>query len=192
MVTLVEAVLGNEFLFLTFLIIKGKVHTYDQFRNVKEDDKDVRFEKSLEGWMDEELGYYWLTDNYHPCSLENAQPLGSVDNMQLMILYGHSSHVNLQFSKSCDVHNIICFCLPAHSTHLLQPLDVGLFGPLQKHYGKAVENYHNTTNIGISYHNFLPVYKEARTKTYTEQNVKSVFRKTVIVPFLSRMHQQKY
>lgn len=79
--------------------------------------------------------------------------------------------------------------MPAHSTHLLQPLDVGLFGPLQKHYGKAVENYHNSTNIGISYHNFLPLYKEARTKAYTEQNVKSVFRKTGIVPFLPRMHQ---
>lgn len=58
MVTLVVAVLANEFLFLTFHITKGKVHTYDQSRNVKEDDKYVRFEKSLEGWMDEELGYY--------------------------------------------------------------------------------------------------------------------------------------
>ena len=45
-----------------------------------------------------------------------------------------------------------------------------------------MENYHNTTNIGINYHDFLPLYKEARAKTYTEQNVKSAFRKTVIFP----------
>ena len=73
MVTLVEAVSANGFLFPTFLFTKGKVHTYGQFGNVKEDDKDVRFGKSPKGWKDEELGYYWLTDTYYPCSLENAQ-----------------------------------------------------------------------------------------------------------------------
>jgi len=50
-----------------------------------------------------------------------------------------------------------------------------------------VENSHNTTNISISHRNFLPLYKEARAKAYTEQNVKSAFRKTGIVPFLPRM-----
>ena len=184
MLTLVEAVSANGFLFPTFLITKGKVHTYGQYGNVKEDDKNVRFGKSPKGWTDEKLGYYWLTEIYNPCSLENAWRLGRVDDKWLLILDGHSSHVNLQFSEFCDRHNIICFCLPAHSTHLLQPLDVGLFGPLQRHDGKAVENYHNTTNIGISHCNCLPLYKEARVKAYTEQNIKSAFWKTGIVPFL--------
>jgi len=133
MVTLVEVVSANGFLFPTFLITKGKVHTYSQFGNVKEDNKDVRFGKSQKGWTDEELGYYWLTNIYHPCSLENAWRLGTMDDKRFLIPHGHSLHINLQFSEFCDTHNIICFCLPADSTHLLPPLDVGLFGPLQKH-----------------------------------------------------------
>ncbi|RPA99017.1 DDE-domain-containing protein, partial [Choiromyces venosus 120613-1] len=106
---------------------------------------------------------------------------------QLLILDGHSSHVNLRFGEFCDLHNIICFCLPAHSTHILQPLDVGLFGVLQKYYGKAIENYHITTNIGIKHRNFLPFYKQAQLRTYTVANIQIAFRKTGIVPFLPRM-----
>jgi len=128
-----------------------------------------------------------LTEIYHPCSWANARRLGSSDDKRLLIVDGYSSHVNLRFSEFCDAHNIICFCLPAHSTHLLQPLDVGLFGPLQKYYGKVVEYYHNTTNIGIGYRNFLPLYKEARSKAYTKQIIKSAFRKTGIVPVLPYM-----
>ena len=46
MVTMMEAVSANGFVFPTFLITKGKVHTYGQFDNMKEDDNNVRFGKS--------------------------------------------------------------------------------------------------------------------------------------------------
>ena len=78
------------------------------------------------------------------------------------------------------------FCLPPHSTHLLQPLDVGLFAPLQHHYGKRVEKYHQTTNQGITHSKFLPIYQEARRKAYTSQNIESAFKKCGIVPFNPR------
>ncbi|RPA88402.1 hypothetical protein L873DRAFT_1726169, partial [Choiromyces venosus 120613-1] len=105
----------------------------------------------------------------------------------LLILNGHSSHVNLKFSEFCDSNNIICFCLPPHSTHILEPLGICLFGPLQKYYGKMIENYHITTNIEINHCNFLPLYKYARTQAYTIENVKSAIHKTWIVPFLPHM-----
>ena len=35
------------------------------------------------------------------------------------------------------------FCFPPHSTRLLQPLNDGLYGPLQKQYGKAADTYMN-------------------------------------------------
>ncbi|RPA90989.1 DDE-domain-containing protein [Choiromyces venosus 120613-1] len=124
---------------------------------------------------------------YYPYSWKNVLWHGRPEDKRLLILDGHSSHVNLRFSEFCDSHNIICFCLPAHSTHILQPLDVGLFGPLQKYYGKVVENYHISTNIGINYRNFLPLYKQARSQAYSVANIKSAFHKTGIVPFLPHM-----
>jgi len=49
------------------------------------------------------------------------------------------SHVTVEFMEYCEAHQILPYYLPPHSTHLLQPLDVGLFGPLQYYYSSAVD-----------------------------------------------------
>ena len=66
---------------------------------------------------------------YEPCSRELISP----DEKRLLTPYGHSSHVNEQFVDYCEPRNVAFFCLPRHSTHLLLPLQIGHFGPLQ-HY----------------------------------------------------------
>ncbi len=48
---------------------------------------------------------------------------------RLLLVDGHSSHVNLRFVNYCDKHRILLVILPPHSTHRLQPLDVGIFSP---------------------------------------------------------------
>ena len=59
---------------------------------------------------------------------------------------GHGSHVTWQFIQFCLQNNIICFCLPAHSTHLLQPLDVGLFSPLEQAYTSLLDDHQKDGN----------------------------------------------
>src|SRR3954469_6400624 len=54
---------------------------------------------------------------------------------RLLLLDGHESHCNYPFLDFAWRHRILIFVLPAHSSHLTQPLDIGLFGPLQRHYG---------------------------------------------------------
>jgi hypothetical protein len=46
MVMVLEAVSADGYVFPTFLITKGKAHTYEQFRNLKVEDVDMRFAKS--------------------------------------------------------------------------------------------------------------------------------------------------
>jgi hypothetical protein len=48
-----------------------------------------------------------------------------------LILDGHSSHITLDFLIHCREHKIMLLCLIPHTSHLCQPLDVGLFGPLK-------------------------------------------------------------
>ena len=103
-----------------------------------------------------------------------------------MILDGHILHINYKFLRYCQQNDITVFCLPLHSTHLLQPLDVGLFSQLRSHYRKAVEDYFLTTNIGINRDLFFPIDKQARALTYTAANVASAFKKCGIVPFNPR------
>jgi hypothetical protein len=103
-----------------------------------------------------------------------------------LILDGQASHINYSFLSYCEVNNIIVFCLPAHSTHILQPLDVGLFGPFQLAYRKAVEDYFLSTSCGINRDLFFPWYTQARMKAYTKQNIQAGFNVTRIVRFNSR------
>ena len=78
------------------------------------------------------------------------------------------------------------FCLPLHSTHLLQPLDVGLFGPLQ-HCEIGIDEHFcdRGGDVGFAPQHFLPIYLEARRKAYSLANMESAVRITGIVPLNS-------
>ena len=54
---------------------------------------------------------------------------------------GHSSYVNIAFLNKCNELRILVLILPPHSTHRLQPLNVGLFQPLSTTYSQEVNNF---------------------------------------------------
>ena len=144
-ITALEAVSTDGFLFPSYLIGKGNTHIFDWYKHVEAEDKKAQWAVSPKGWTDSKIGYNWLTNVYDPIS--KAQCPGE---SRLLILDGHVSHINYKFLCYCQQNDITVFCLSPHSTHLLQPLDVGLFSQLQSHYRKAVEDYFLTTNIGIN------------------------------------------
>jgi hypothetical protein len=45
----------------------------------------------------------------------------------MLILDGYRSHLTPEFDRTCTKNDIIPVCMPPHSSHLLQPLDVGCF-----------------------------------------------------------------
>ena len=75
---------------------------------------------------------------------------------RLLLLDGHTSHFNWLFFDMCLEKRIIPFCLPAHSTHLLQPLDVGLFSPLQRHYSNELDKWFRKNQGSFTKGDFLP------------------------------------
>ena len=79
------------------------------------------------------MAMHLLTGVYNPISRERCP------GKQLLILDGHVSHINYTF----------------------QPLNVGLFGPLQHHYYKAVKDFFLTTSHGINRAIFFLIYKQA-------------------------------
>ena len=77
---------------------------------------DALYAKSGSGWTDSELFISWFDKIF----LKFAVP-----QRQLLLLSdGHQSHVTLDIIDLCQENNIILFCLPPHTTHALQPLDV--------------------------------------------------------------------
>jgi len=53
---------------------------------------------------------------------------------RLLLLDGHGSHLTARFVAFCIGKSIDLVVLPAHTSHLLQPLDVGVFSPLKGLY----------------------------------------------------------
>ena len=68
--------------------------------------------------------------------------------------------------------------MPPHSSHILQPLDVGCFSPLKASYGKQIESLVRVQINHITKLEFLPAFKAAFTAAFTEQNIRSGFRAT--------------
>jgi hypothetical protein len=60
---------------------------------------------------------------------------GSDKPWKILLLDGHESHHYKPFQLKAAEHHIKLFYFPSHLTHVLQPLDVGIFRPW-KHYHK--------------------------------------------------------
>ena len=71
------------------------------------------------GWIETSQFYAWLTNhfvNYIPTLC-----------LIVMLLDGHSSHIDFYAVEFCAANGILLFHLPLHSPHALQPTDRGYF-----------------------------------------------------------------
>ena len=104
------------------------------------------------------------------------------EGYRLLILDGHNSHCTYQFCSFAEKNKIIILCLPSHTTHILQPCDVGVFGPLASAW-KSEVNKLTLLGIPITKFNLLEHYAVARERAFKAETIQSTFRKTGIEPF---------
>ncbi|EED16274.1 conserved hypothetical protein [Talaromyces stipitatus ATCC 10500] len=76
--------------------------------------------------------------------------------------------------------------MPPHSSHLLQPLDVGFFSVLKRLYGAAVESQIRFGIYNVDKLDFLDMLYSVWNQTYTTQNIKGCFSPTGIVPIIRK------
>ena len=95
---------------------------------------------------------------------------------------GYSSHVNIKFVKFCWSKKIIPICLPPHSTHLLQPLDLVIFSVLKRLYSSKVDEYAARGITGINRDYFLQILGEIRPQIYTRELIRSAFEAAGLLP----------
>ena len=78
------------------------------------------------GWTNDTLAFNWLEKVF----LTSTVP-STPNQRRLLIVDGHDSHVKAGFIACCIQNKIDLMVLPAHSSHITQPLDVGIFAPLK-------------------------------------------------------------
>ena len=102
---------------------------------------------------------------------------------QLLLVDGHNSHYSRAFLEYARTHQILVLCYPAHTTHILQGLDVVIFATMKLYLSDERDKWERETGQKISKMNFLAIYGRAHLRTLTAENIKAAFRKTGVWPF---------
>ena len=118
-ITVVEVIQGLGKVLPPMVILAATQFLGRWFNNDIED--NTLFAVSETGYSNDELSLDWVKhfDKYS----SRCQKGG----WWLLLLDGYGSHCTYEFLNYCEDRNIVVFCLPAHTTHFLQPLDVVIF-----------------------------------------------------------------
>ena len=132
------------------------------------------FGRSPKGWISTELFYGWLANHFAKRVTERPN---------VLLVDGHSSHIDVEVSKFCKDQQIHLYCLPPHTSHVTQPLDVGFYGALKTSWGKACEKY-KLANPGIplTKYTFARVFKDAWVDCVKMSTFVNAFRQSGICP----------
>ena len=76
--------------------------------------------------------------------------------------------------------------MSAHTLYLLQPLNVSCYSPLKLVYGQEVLNLARQGIHHINKEEFLYIYKKIRLSVFSNQNIKSGFLATGLLPYDSQ------
>jgi hypothetical protein len=171
-VTLVQGVGATGRVIPPFLIFAGKVLISTWF--TEDLPRDWVIQVSSTGWTNNDLALAWL-EHFDT----HARPVGVY---RLLIIDGHESHCSVDFQDRCKEKKIITLCMPPHSSHLLQPLDVACFSPLKRLYGDRISALARNRIHHINKETFLPAFKAAFSQAFTAENVCAGFQGAGLVP----------
>ena len=111
--------------------------------------------------------------------ITNREP----DQHILLLLDGHRSNITIGLLDWAKAHNIILFILPAHTSHVLQPMDEGCYGPFQKIYHDVCHKFTFTTSCTVTRNDVCSFVWKVYNRALSADNFYSAFMKTGISPF---------
>ena len=176
-VTAIECICADGTVIKPLLIFRGEQLSTDWL--IPKDLTDGwHFSCSTRGWTSDIHGLEWLRRCFEPATREKAN-----GNYRLLILDGHGSHETAPFLGHCRLHKILVLRLPPHTSHLLQPLDVGLFGPLKKILSVKIDSLIRTAVSRIQKCEWLLAFVEARKLAFKRSNIEGGWRGAGLFPF---------
>lgn len=137
------------------------------------------YNRTDSGWFERRIFEDWFEQvaMMYFKSLQNTFP-------RVLISDNHSSHLSEKVIRLCEQNNIRFVCLPANSTHFLQPLDNSFFSPLKLRWHEVLTTYkkkHGGTLKKSSFPGELKKALDKLSQTVTT-TIESGFRTTGIFP----------
>ncbi|XP_052258629.1 uncharacterized protein LOC127863270 [Dreissena polymorpha] len=131
---------------------------------------------SESGWSNTQVFIKYLTKHFI-----QFMP-GRCESKILLLLDGHRSHVSLILAEWAKENGIILYVLLAHTSHLLQPLDVACYGPFQRIYHSRCHKIIRETSAAITQYNVCDIVCHVYHKALSAENLQVGFRKTGLFP----------
>ncbi|XP_022909090.1 uncharacterized protein [Onthophagus taurus] len=108
----------------------------------------------------------------------------SKENPILLLCDNHESHVTIDAINYARENGIIYLSFPPHTTHRLQPLDVGVFGPFKSKLKTAFNDWHvSHPGKSLNIYSIPKLAKLAYFQSFNGKNITAAFEKTGIWPF---------
>lgn len=128
----------------------------------------------------------WINSNLFLEVLKHIQKHSNstIEKPILLICDNHESHVSIEAINFCRESGIVYLSFPPHTSHRLQPLDVGVFGPFKTKLKTAFNDWHiNHPGKALTIYDIPRLAKIAYFESFTAKNISSAFAKPGIVPF---------
>ncbi|GFS20955.1 tigger transposable element-derived protein 6-like protein [Elysia marginata] len=154
------------------LIYPGKRWTFDPAVQFPE----ATYAKTKNGWIDGKVFFTWMTETFVPATAGLQKPV-------ILFVNGHASHISLDIHNLCKEHDIFYYTLPAHASHILQPLDLVFYKNLMSEWSTAVRAFKNIHGYEIRQESFGYVLRDAWIKAYSRQKMARSFEAAGISPW---------
>ena len=129
------------------------------------------FSANTKGWTSNLHGLEWLKRVFEPQTRAKATLSNGQLQQRLLICDGHDSHISGSFISHCIQNRISLLILPPYTSHVLQPLDVAIFGPLKKHLTTALLPLNKAQLLRITKAEWMEAYIAARERAFSELNI---------------------
>lgn len=118
---------------------------------------------------------------FHPLTKDRAGK-----RPRVLINDGFGTHESADIIEFCYKHNIILCRLPSHTSHKLQPCDIGVFSPLKNAYREEVEKLLRCGAGTIGLKHFTLLYDRARRRAFNNRNILKGFSEAGLRPMNPR------
>ena len=123
-----------------------------------------------------------MAEWFKRCFIPQAMERNTSGKTILLIYDGHQSHETIELRATALGHQIELYCLPPHTSHRLQPLDVGVFGPLQRAWQNRCVIAREEGGEGIARSQVVRHYMAARSESFKESTILAAWRNSGISP----------
>lgn len=129
------------------------------------------------GWIQTDIFTEWFRH-----FLLHVKP--TEEDPAVLVLDGHFTHTrNIELINLARENHVSIVCLPPHSTHKMQPLDVAFMGPLKTFYAQEIESWlRNNPGRVVTVYQISEILGKAYVRAATAEAAANGFRKTGLFP----------